>query len=128
MTGDVIRFDNGIKFIAEVFDESRSDWTEFDVDMLAGDPAIKCRSRMLTGPGENSAGQVVGASLIPEAVIANTAQNDEWMLIVDGEARMKFEDGTEVDLMPGVLLHIPAGSSSVCSVRKPLKEIFFGTM
>lgn len=36
-------------------------------------------------------------------------KEDEWVLLMSGEAKIKFDDGTESKLIPGDYLHIPAG-------------------
>ncbi len=35
---------------------------------------------------------------------------DEWVLLIQGEAQLKFEDGIKKKLLPGDYLHIPKNS------------------
>ena len=57
----------------------------------------------------------------PEGEWYDQAQ-DEWVLLVAGEARILFEDAGEVTLQPGDHLRIPAGCRHRVTMTAPDRE------
>jgi uncharacterized cupin superfamily protein len=53
------------------------------------------------------------------------AEDDELFVVLAGDATVRFEDGTSIDLGPGSVVRLHAGERTEWEVRETLRKVYF---
>ncbi|MDA0638736.1 cupin domain-containing protein [Nonomuraea sp. MCN248] len=56
--------------------------------------------------------------------VAEDVEVDEIFLVLAGAGRVAFEDGSSIDLRPGVLVRLVAGDRTVWTIDEPLRKLY----
>ncbi|GAA3446483.1 hypothetical protein GCM10018955_59210 [Planomonospora venezuelensis] len=57
--------------------------------------------------------------------VATDTEVDEVFLVLAGKGRVAFEDGSSLELRPGVLVGLVAGDRTTWSIDEPLRKVYF---
>jgi uncharacterized protein len=86
--------------------------------IVAGEP--RAGSRALAA----LAGAEVGVWTMTEGT-ATDVEVDEVFVVLEGSARVEFDDGDAIDLGPGSTVRLRAGDRTTWTVRSTLRKIYF---
>lgn len=86
-------------------------------DVVAGDPTTAA-----TGLGV-VAGAEVGLWEITEGAVRDV-EVDEIFVVLSGDGSVSFEDGTVLDLGPGVVVRLHEGERTEWRIREPLRKVY----
>lgn len=84
---------------------------------VSGEPATSTR------PLGSIGGVDVGAWQIEPGVATDT-EVDEMFVVLSGHGVVEFEDGSTIDLAPGVVVHLRAGDRTRWSITEPLRKVY----
>jgi len=52
-------------------------------------------------------------------------EDDELFVVLAGDATLRFEDGTSIELRPGVVVRLHEGERTEWEVRETLRKVYF---
>ncbi|GIH67904.1 cupin domain-containing protein [Sphaerimonospora thailandensis] len=98
-----------------------------NVDLFAGplldDEPSDAEPRTVTTPMTAFKDIEVGVWDIARGTATDT-EVDEIFLVLAGAGRVTFEDGSSIDLRPGVLVRLMAGDRTTWVIDEPLRKLY----
>jgi uncharacterized cupin superfamily protein len=100
-------------------------WTDITLNTVDGDPGA--RAVFLTQEGTGGRAHLSGVYTVEPSVVASQIAMDESLLVLEGEARLEFDDGSSVRIGVGDMVFLPGGTRLTWHYLTPFKEVFFAT-
>lgn len=99
-----------------------SGWEAYELDVVAGDPGGEVHVLVDRVRG----GQLLSAGVFRAEPGSWSAvnQHDEVILVLEGRARIEFDDGQVHELAPGDTATVPRGSRSTKHVLESYREFY----
>ena len=95
-----------------------------DTDEWEFDPEVGGDLHVLCAEVGIDAGMSRFGDATPSEPVVFTPSSRETLIVLEGEARVEITDGPTLELRPGVLASIPAGTETTWHVTPPFKEFW----
>ena len=98
-------------------------WVSDPLNAVEGEPDGKILFLRRAGSEGNT--YMSGVFTVQPSVVPSTIQLDETLLVLEGEARIDFDDGESISIVQGDMVFLPKGTKLEWHFLTPFKEMFF---
>jgi uncharacterized cupin superfamily protein len=89
-------------------------------DLVAGAPSAGLRALAELGGTEIGLWELTAGTV-------RDVEVDEVFVVLSGDATVRFDDGTSLELRPGVIVRLRAGERTEWEVRATLRKVYIAT-
>jgi len=89
-------------------------------DLVAGTPSAGLRALAELGGTEIGLWELTAGTV-------RDVEVDEVFVVLTGEATLRFDDGTTLELRPGVIVRLRAGERTEWEVRSTLRKVYIAS-